>query len=262
MKYTINGFSQKKLIEFGLNLTDSIILRWFVDFHNSGGMKSKIIDGKEFYWVMYDYLLQEIPIIEINNKRVLSRHLKKMVNCGVLDFRLVKQSGNYTYYRLGDNYNALISDSTCTQEYTPMYHTVRTYVPKGTNKDSSIIDPSIKYNNNDVDKIYNAYPNKCIISNRATGKGSNDKKKIKKLLQTHTADELIGLITLEINSRKNSKTYLRNFSTFLNNLPDPNQFETVVHNDVRLARKCKMPGCDNMVTSFEELGVCDFCEGL
>ena len=38
MKYSIEGFSQKRLIENNLGLKDSYILRWLVDFSKSGKM--------------------------------------------------------------------------------------------------------------------------------------------------------------------------------------------------------------------------------
>lgn len=41
MKYTMLGFSQQIAADYGLDLND----RWFVDFKESGNMRSMEIDG-------------------------------------------------------------------------------------------------------------------------------------------------------------------------------------------------------------------------
>ena len=42
MKYTIEGFAQDKLIELELDVSDALILRWFIDFAGTGNMKRLI----------------------------------------------------------------------------------------------------------------------------------------------------------------------------------------------------------------------------
>lgn len=39
------GFSQQIAADYGLDLNDLAILRWFVDFKESGNMRSMEIDG-------------------------------------------------------------------------------------------------------------------------------------------------------------------------------------------------------------------------
>ena len=51
MKYTMLGFSQQIAADYGLDLNDLAILRWFVDFKESGNMHSMEIDGDVYYWV-------------------------------------------------------------------------------------------------------------------------------------------------------------------------------------------------------------------
>lgn len=72
----------------------------------------------------------------------------------------------------------------------------------------------------DVDRVYSKYPTKCPIKNRSTGKGKADKDKITRLFKTHSADDLILTIDSYITDCKNSGAYMKNFSTFLNNLPE------------------------------------------
>lgn len=108
MKFTINGFSQKKLIEFDLDTVDALILRYFVDFKDSGDMIIEIINNKPYYWIKYDKLIEAIPIIKISSKIVLRRRLKKMENAGILVHYQKKEGGNYSFYGLGPKYKCLI----------------------------------------------------------------------------------------------------------------------------------------------------------
>lgn len=77
----------------------------------------------------------------------------------------------------------------------------------------------------DIDKIYNLYPAKCPFRNVSTGKTKKNKDKIKSLLNDYSTDELETIIKTYISECIRSKTYIKNFSTLLNNLPDYSQSE-------------------------------------
>ena len=49
MKYTIEGFAQDKLLELQLDVSDALILRWFIDFAGTGNMKRLIHDHQIYY---------------------------------------------------------------------------------------------------------------------------------------------------------------------------------------------------------------------
>ena len=68
--------------------------------------------------------------------------------------------------------------------------------------------------------IYELYPSKCPIKNSSTGKCSKDKIRILTLLKTKSKDEIMSIIKIYVNECTTSKTYIKNFSTFLNNIPD------------------------------------------
>jgi hypothetical protein len=72
-----------------------------------------------------------------------------------------------------------------------------------------------------VDEIFNLYPNRCPVKNRSTGKSNADKKRIAKLLQTKSLDELTTAIIGYVSDCQHTNTYLKNFGTLLNNLPEP-----------------------------------------
>jgi hypothetical protein len=79
---------------------------------------------------------------------------------------------------------------------------------------------TVNVNDKVINNIYSVYPSKCPIKGNSTGKGQKDKDKIKKLLSSISEDKLIKTIEWYIADCKQSKTYIKNFSTFLNNIPE------------------------------------------
>ena len=73
---------------------------------------------------------------------------------------------------------------------------------------------------NAVEEIYVAYPSRCVIRNTSTGKTKKNKDKIQRLLYEKTKSELIDVIKWYVKTCKDDNVYMKNFSTFLNNLPE------------------------------------------
>jgi hypothetical protein len=73
-----------------------------------------------------------------------------------------------------------------------------------------------------VERMYTLYPTKCPKRNTSLGKSRKDKVKIKRLLKTYTQEEIELVIRHEVDSNY-GVNYMKNFSTFLNNFPDPNE---------------------------------------
>ena len=122
MKFTMSGFNQKKLIEFGLDLKDAALLRYFIDFKDTNSMSMIIVDNKPYYWVKYEHLKNDLPILGINNNDALRRRLKKLESAGILGHYHKLEEGSYSYYCVGDNYkNLLVSDDEIVDfnNYTP-----------------------------------------------------------------------------------------------------------------------------------------------
>lgn len=71
-----------------------------------------------------------------------------------------------------------------------------------------------------INRIYAIYPTKCPVSGRGTGKSSKDKKKIEILLRTRTEEEIAETIRQYLSDCAAHQSYIKNFSTFLNNFPD------------------------------------------
>ena len=91
----------------------------------------------------------------------------------------------------------------------------------------------------DVDAVYSAYPTRCVVTGRNLGKSSSDRGKIARLLKDKTRDQLVRTIQRYVDDCKRDKVYMKNFGTFLNNLPEydltekPKTVEIAGYRDLR-----------------------------
>ena len=97
MKSTILGFNQNEAINLKLDLKDLLLLSWIRDFFPK--MQKKEIEGEYYGWINYEYMINDIPVIEINNPRTLARRLDVLVDKQLLKKQVVKnKTGTYTYF--------------------------------------------------------------------------------------------------------------------------------------------------------------------
>lgn len=75
-----------------------------------------------------------------------------------------------------------------------------------------------------VERIYKMYPTTCPMRGASLGKCKKDKERIKKLLKDYTEEQIEYIVKKEVED-KYGKAYMQNFSTFLNNFPDPSCIE-------------------------------------
>ena len=114
MKYTIEGFSQRKVLSLRdekqrVDCIDLVLLRWFIDFKDTPKMKYCDINGSIYYWVNYEKILSDLPILSISKRAVYDR-FQKLVKFGVLTHYHVKDGGSFSYYGIGDTYESLVSE--------------------------------------------------------------------------------------------------------------------------------------------------------
>lgn len=102
------------------------------------------------------------------------------------------------------------------------------------------IEPQIRSKEEDVEYLYRLYPTKCLRGGKeaSTGKCAKDKRRLMTLLQTRTRDDIEKVINEYV--AECDGNYLKNFSTFLNNLPESggtlfreDESETNIYQDVR-----------------------------
>lgn len=136
MKNTLFGYNQAVAIELGLSLEDLCILRWFEDFVNTGKMQVFEIDGASFYWVKYDYVVKQLPIIA-DDKRKIKSKFKRIIDLNLLDFHLLKRKGNYSLYKLNEeNHKKLIEN-----DEKGVQQNVQPYTENGTPLVQKMVQP-------------------------------------------------------------------------------------------------------------------------
>lgn len=75
----------------------------------------------------------------------------------------------------------------------------------------------------DVAEVYAAYPTRDEKNNnRSLSKGAKSKQKIRSILDSgeYTKDDLLKLIKQEVECNQDTGKWLKDFNTFLNNLPE------------------------------------------
>lgn len=181
MKFTIYGFSQKRLIELELDHTDALILRYFIDFKDSGKMKTEIFNDEIYYWVQYEKVVEEIPIIRITNNNNMYRRFRKLVKANVLKHRTKRKGGTFSYFRPNKEYYSLISEGCVSKDGGGTSKKAKGSAPKDGTKNPSTKDPS-KIHIVQSEKLWKLYPLK---------KGKNKAmKKIPELVKEYSYAEL------------------------------------------------------------------------
>ena len=107
MKYTVSGFSQLAAVNFNLDSVDLHMLRWIVDFIDSNRMRSMTLDGEKYYWVSYQGLIDDLPILYLKKDAIYKR-LKRMCELGILKKKTVFSGGKFSYFTYGENFNELL----------------------------------------------------------------------------------------------------------------------------------------------------------
>lgn len=151
MKYTIEGFSQEIALKLGLDAKDLVLLRWIVDFHATDRMEKHYFDRKEYFWVDYRTVIQDLPILAIGHKVALRRRLRNIEKSGLVEFRVFPGAGNRTFYRFkSEILSSLLSNKT-RGGLNPKVYTLLTRKFKGSKPksldyiyDPNTIDPNTK----------------------------------------------------------------------------------------------------------------------
>ncbi len=76
MKWSIEGFQQIPMVAAGMDAADAVILRWLVDIIGTGKIVYREIDGKVYYWIRYEALLGDLPILRITDLSALRKRLR------------------------------------------------------------------------------------------------------------------------------------------------------------------------------------------
>lgn len=110
MQYSFLGFSVKKIIEFGLDIKDLAVLRYFDDFRESGRMNYETIEGEKYYWVSYQSFAKEMPYLGLEKRSIMARMLK-LRDLGILNHYTKKEGGTFSYFKLGNKFYELFDNN-------------------------------------------------------------------------------------------------------------------------------------------------------
>ena len=205
MKYTILGFNQEKALEFGFDVEDLLIIRWFVDFYSSSKMIKMNVGDKTYAWVNYSRVIEDIPILNMK-KDTLSRRMKKICETGIMEHETLKQGGTFSLYKLTDKYDQLISKDNKTEGTEK--------IPEGYGKKSQPLteknpEQNINLLNNNSIKDINTYSTKEeLLHPKNEDVGKNRKKEsIQSVIAEYTEnkdlqDALHGFVEMRNKARK------------------------------------------------------------
>lgn len=110
MKFSVEGFQQAELMKLKtttkkgvvqtLDAADAIILRWIIDFFNTEKMIHRVINNRIYFWILYEYVINDLPILGIQETKAISRRFKKYVDMNIL-FSFVSK-GREAYIQNGE----------------------------------------------------------------------------------------------------------------------------------------------------------------
>ena len=255
MKYNIFDFNQEKVISLSkktidngkertisLDVSDLLILLVISDFVNRKNIIKYTINDKTYFSVQYKVILDDLPILNIK-KQALTDRINKMVYLGVIEKEIIKnQTGSYSVFRMGEEYEKIKYSCTDTQLQVRKYSTtsaeVVDYKPKDpstnnystNNKESTYVDKKKTKNeeeitNEDYRKFRLWMKDNCPYCDnpRNFSASTINQEEFLKLKELYTGKEIADVI-LEIENRKDlRKKYSNLYRTVLNWLRNNNK---------------------------------------
>lgn len=101
MRTYINSLYQEVCVFLKLNTKETTLIEYLIDFMNSGYMQYKQYSDGKYYWISYDKILHDIPILCIQ-KRQLGRILQKMEEKRILNIKM--EGRNKIYIRINPSF--------------------------------------------------------------------------------------------------------------------------------------------------------------
>lgn len=114
MRFSVFAYSQEKLLEYGLDVTDALILDWFANFF-IGKMEKRIFkdssdNPKIFGWVKISKIMEDLPVIGITSEKGIRRRFDAFVEKGLMQREtVITQGGKRSYYRTTEVYDTLLN---------------------------------------------------------------------------------------------------------------------------------------------------------
>jgi hypothetical protein len=120
VKFTIHGFSQEKLLEYGLDANDALLLRWMVDFSGSPKIRTVQQEGFTYYWIKYDAVLEDLPILTIKTAKGIGKKFLIFAEKGILvKYTERTVSGSYSCFRFTDVIDGFMRSTSSIKSHYP-----------------------------------------------------------------------------------------------------------------------------------------------
>ena len=242
MRYSILGFNQQRVLSLSaivkdnkgedcvltLDTNDLLILNLIADFPNRVDVKKIMKYNKVFFWASYKEIIDELPILNIK-KQALANRFDKLEKMHLVEREYIAVDAkhqNATFFCLTKTYESLLYErggyrSEIRDGIVVEYDTHNNNITNdNNNKEKEILKEKKSNDDEFVDRIYAMYPSKCPVRNTHLGKCSKDKDRIRKLLKMYSKEDIENVVVHEVEG-KFGKSMMQNFSTFLNNFPDP-----------------------------------------
>jgi hypothetical protein len=141
-KYNI-VINQKAIVDNGLaiDIVDAAVFDFIKDFSHSDKCVKMQIDGKTYFWITNQTIIDNLPLLQITTARGLRKRIDNLINAGLLVRNENSQELNKTLYTFGSKYDSYIFYSEPRNESS----TLGTVVP--TPRNSCSHDNNNKNNN-------------------------------------------------------------------------------------------------------------------
>lgn len=162
MKYNLSA-NQKAVFDLKLeeqiDIIDTIIFDFILSFSSSPSCKKFIDNDKLYFWVKWDLITKNIPLLPVKTRGSVYKRIKKLIDCGLLESHSdnqIKSMSFYTLTKKADRF--LIGNLSNSQEDTP-------YSSKDTGSKYSISQNVQGCISKDTGGVSNNAHNNTIIDN-------------------------------------------------------------------------------------------------
>jgi hypothetical protein len=108
MQYTIN-INQRSVIENGWNLSfdDMAVFSFMKNFILEGALSKHVIHGKDYFWISFSKIREELPMLSGNSDSSIRRHISNLVRVGLIEKcdDEISIKNRISLYRLGKSFS-------------------------------------------------------------------------------------------------------------------------------------------------------------
>lgn len=84
MKYSVFGYNQQVACDLGLDVIDLLIIEWFQEFLNNDSVIKQVVNNNIYCWILFDYLLSDLPILGFNREALRTR-FQKLIDASIFE---------------------------------------------------------------------------------------------------------------------------------------------------------------------------------